>query len=113
MSTKNRAAVSSHGRGATDATVESQYMYHHSNYFGGGFEDVKSPSNLLSSFFKAILATALFRCWRILAFFLAWATAVSLINHHGTSFTIQPTLLTVCVTKLSINHSILTKIIIT
>ncbi|KLO15172.1 UPF0187-domain-containing protein [Schizopora paradoxa] len=74
-------------------------MQHHSNHFGG-VEDAKSPLNLLSSLFKAVLATALFRCWHLLIFFAAWATAVSLINHKVTGFTFQPTLLTVVGTVL-------------
>ena len=39
---------------------KSPYMRHHSNFFGGAFDDVKSPLHLLSSLCKATLATALF-----------------------------------------------------
>ncbi|KZP07968.1 UPF0187-domain-containing protein [Athelia psychrophila] len=49
---------------------------------------------------NALLATALFRCWHILMFYAAWATVVSVINHHHHAFTIQPTLLTVIGTVL-------------
>lgn len=44
---------------------------------------------------SAILATAVIRCWPLLLFFSAWATAVSVINHSVHNLTIQPTLLTV------------------
>ncbi|KII84012.1 hypothetical protein PLICRDRAFT_180029 [Plicaturopsis crispa FD-325 SS-3] len=53
-----------------------------------------------ASFFNALLATALFRCWHILLFFTAWATAITLINERVRPLTIQITLLTVVGTVL-------------
>ncbi|KAF8066963.1 Bestrophin, RFP-TM, chloride channel-domain-containing protein [Lyophyllum atratum] len=53
-----------------------------------------------SSFFNALLATALFRCWHILLFFAAWATLISVLNAQGHKLFIQPTLLTVIGTVL-------------
>jgi|ERR1700722_1190321 len=50
-----------------------------------------------SSLLQAILATAFFGCWHIIAFFALWAAAVSIANHHHYSISFQPTLLTVCV----------------
>jgi putative membrane protein len=47
----------------------------------------------------AISATALFRCWHIIAFFSAWATAISVINHTVHRLTIETTLLTVYVIR--------------
>ncbi|KDQ53931.1 hypothetical protein JAAARDRAFT_38904 [Jaapia argillacea MUCL 33604] len=54
----------------------------------------------LRSGLQAILATALFRCWHIIAFFSAWATAIALISHNVKNLSIQPTLLTVIGTVL-------------
>ena len=51
--------------------------------------------NGLSRFVSAVLATAVIRCWPLLLFFSAWATAVSLISHNVYNLAIQPTLLTV------------------
>ncbi|KAF9017082.1 UPF0187-domain-containing protein [Hymenopellis radicata] len=52
------------------------------------------------SFFSALLATALFRCWHIIILFSAWGTLISVLNHHGHKLTFQPTLLTVIGTVL-------------
>ena len=49
----------------------------------------------VARFFSAILATAVFRCWPLLLFFSAWATAISVISHTVHSLAIQSTLLTV------------------
>ncbi len=49
----------------------------------------------VARFMSAVLATAVFRCWPLLVFFSAWATAISVISHSGHSLAIQPTLLTV------------------
>ncbi|KAJ7244396.1 Bestrophin, RFP-TM, chloride channel-domain-containing protein [Mycena haematopus] len=35
-----------------------------------------------ASFFNALLATALFRCWHILMFFAAWSTLITVLDHH-------------------------------
>ncbi|KAI0311495.1 Bestrophin, RFP-TM, chloride channel-domain-containing protein [Amylostereum chailletii] len=48
----------------------------------------------------AILASALFRCWHILAFFAAWSTAVSVISATTYNLGIASTLLTVLGTVL-------------
>ncbi|KAH8109472.1 UPF0187-domain-containing protein [Phellopilus nigrolimitatus] len=77
-----------------------QYAQATSNHFGGGLEGAASPQHLLSALAKAVLATALFRCWHIILFFIAWGTAITLINEKVTSLTIQPTLLTVVGTVL-------------
>ncbi|KAI0360743.1 UPF0187-domain-containing protein [Trametes cingulata] len=58
------------------------------------------PGNTFSRFVSAILATAVIRCWPLLLFFSAWATAVSLISHNVYNLAIQPTLLTVIGTVL-------------
>ncbi|RDX54419.1 UPF0187-domain-containing protein [Lentinus brumalis] len=54
----------------------------------------------VARFMSAVLATAVFRCWPLLVFFSAWATAISVISHSGHSLAIQPTLLTVIGTVL-------------
>ncbi|TDL18988.1 UPF0187-domain-containing protein [Rickenella mellea] len=41
------------------------------------------PTKFLPSLMKALLATALFRCWHILLFFAGWATMITVINHTG------------------------------
>ena len=41
-----------------------------------------SPTRFIPSLFKAILATAFFRCWHILLFFTAWATFVTIFNEQ-------------------------------
>ena len=72
------------------------YGQAHSNHFHvPALESATSPRRLISLFFKAILATALFRCWHIIVFYIGWATMVTLINVKVTSLTFQPTLLTV------------------
>ncbi|KAJ6629360.1 Bestrophin, RFP-TM, chloride channel-domain-containing protein [Mycena sp. CBHHK59/15] len=53
-----------------------------------------------ASFFNALLATALFRCWHILMFFAAWSTLVTVLNRHGYNVHFQATLLTVVGTVL-------------
>ncbi|THU99022.1 UPF0187-domain-containing protein [Dendrothele bispora CBS 962.96] len=53
-----------------------------------------------SSFFSALLATALFRCWHLLIFFGAWATLITVLNEQGHHLTFQATLLTVIGTVL-------------
>jgi hypothetical protein len=50
-----------------------------------------------STFWHAVLATALFRCWHIILFFAAWSTAISVINHTTMRLGIPNTLLTVFV----------------
>lgn len=53
-----------------------------------------------ATFWHAIFATALFRCWHILIFFGAWSTLVSVISHTTKSLAISSTLLTVFVGTL-------------
>ncbi|KAJ6494040.1 Bestrophin, RFP-TM, chloride channel-domain-containing protein [Mycena vitilis] len=53
-----------------------------------------------ASFFNALLATALFRCWHILMFFAAWATVITVLDHHHFSVRFASTLLTVVGTVL-------------
>ncbi|TFK68071.1 UPF0187-domain-containing protein [Pluteus cervinus] len=48
-----------------------------------------------ASFFHALLATALFRCWHLLVFFAAWSTLITILNRQGHKLFFQPTLLTV------------------
>jgi len=52
------------------------------------------------TFWHAILATALFRCWHILIFFGAWSTIISVISHTTKNLGISSTLLTVLGTVL-------------
>ncbi|OBZ77229.1 hypothetical protein A0H81_02045 [Grifola frondosa] len=54
----------------------------------------------LSQLTNAILATAIIRCWPLLLFFSAWATAISVISHTVHNLAIQSTLLTVIGTVL-------------
>jgi|SRR6266850_6290324 len=56
----------------------------------------------LATFWHALLATALFRCWHILIFFAAWSTTVSVISHTTKNLGISSTLLTVFVGTLSL-----------
>ena len=56
------------------------------------------------TFWHAILATALFRCWHLLLFFAAWSTAISVISHTTKDLGISSTLLTVFV-KISLRAS--------
>ncbi|KAI0254550.1 Bestrophin, RFP-TM, chloride channel-domain-containing protein [Lactifluus subvellereus] len=53
-----------------------------------------------STFWHAILATALFRCWHILIFFGAWSTAICVISDMVKDLSIPSTLLTVLGTVL-------------
>jgi len=61
-------------------------------YFPDPFRHDKS---FASTFWNAILATALFRCWHILIFFAAWSTLISVISHKIKDLGIASTLLTV------------------
>ncbi|KAJ7143744.1 Bestrophin, RFP-TM, chloride channel-domain-containing protein [Mycena epipterygia] len=53
-----------------------------------------------ASFFNALLATALFRCWHILMFFAAWSTVITVLDHHKFKVRLAVTLLTVVGTVL-------------
>ncbi|KAJ7723661.1 Bestrophin, RFP-TM, chloride channel-domain-containing protein [Mycena metata] len=53
-----------------------------------------------ASFFNALLATALFRCWHILMFFAAWSTVITVLDHHKFKVRLASTLLTVIGTVL-------------
>ncbi|KAJ7595691.1 Bestrophin, RFP-TM, chloride channel-domain-containing protein [Mycena floridula] len=53
-----------------------------------------------ASFFSALLATALFRCWHILIFFAGWSTLITVLNKQGHKLSIAVTLLTVVGTVL-------------
>ncbi len=64
-----------------------------SNYFS--VDPFSDPVKFFPSLTNALLATALFRCWHILVFFSAWATAVCIISNSVYDLSIQPTLLTV------------------
>jgi putative membrane protein len=55
------------------------------------------PASQWSTFVNALLATALFRCWHILIFFVMWSTMVCVVSSHVHSLAIQPTLITVYV----------------
>jgi putative membrane protein len=66
-------------------------------YFPDPFRHDRS---ITSTFWNAILATALFRCWHILIFFGAWSTTISYISHNVKDLGIASTLLTVFVTML-------------
>ncbi|KAI5117170.1 hypothetical protein M0805_003986 [Coniferiporia weirii] len=91
---------SSSARGVRRNYSFLMYAHQPSNHFGGSIEGSATPARLLPTFFKAILATALFRCWHILLFFIGWATAITLINEKVTNLTMQSTLLTVIGTVL-------------
>ncbi|KAH9965276.1 Bestrophin, RFP-TM, chloride channel-domain-containing protein [Russula dissimulans] len=68
---------------------------------GPGFPDPFSRDRAFAkTFWSAILATALFRCWHILVFFAAWSTAICVISDTTKSLAIAPTLLTVLGTVL-------------
>jgi len=68
---------------------------------GPGFPDPFSRDRAFAkTFWSAILATALFRCWHILLFFAAWSTAICVISDTTQSLGIAPTLLTVLGTVL-------------
>ncbi|EMD36566.1 hypothetical protein CERSUDRAFT_95853 [Gelatoporia subvermispora B] len=60
----------------------------------------QSRGGTLSQFGNAILATAIVKCWPLLLFFTAWATAISVISHNVHNLGIQSTLLTVIGTVL-------------
>jgi putative membrane protein len=49
------------------------------------------------TFWHAVLATALFRCWHLLVFFAAWSTAICVISETTKDLGIASTLLTVFV----------------
>ncbi|KAJ7910493.1 Bestrophin, RFP-TM, chloride channel-domain-containing protein [Mycena leptocephala] len=53
-----------------------------------------------ASFFNALLATALFRCWHILLFFAAWSTTITILDRHHFKVRFASTLLTVVGTVL-------------
>ncbi|KAJ7171113.1 Bestrophin, RFP-TM, chloride channel-domain-containing protein [Mycena filopes] len=53
-----------------------------------------------ASFFNALLATALFRCWHILMFFAAWSTVITVLDHNKFKVRLSSTLLTVIGTVL-------------
>ncbi|KAH9072942.1 UPF0187-domain-containing protein [Lactarius deliciosus] len=52
------------------------------------------------TFWHAVLATALFRCWHLLLFFGGWSTAICVISHTTKDLGIASTLLTVIGTVL-------------
>lgn len=56
----------------------------------------------VSSFFHQLWAIAIFRSWRILSFYGAWATGVCFIHHCVWNVSLQPTLLTVYVIFTSV-----------
>jgi hypothetical protein len=58
-------------------------------------KEATTPCRLVSAMSDALLASALFRCWHIMLFYLGWATMVVLINEKVMSLEFQPTLLTV------------------
>ncbi|OCH88073.1 UPF0187-domain-containing protein [Obba rivulosa] len=60
----------------------------------------KGRGGTLSQLGNAILATAIVKCWPLLLFFTAWATAISVISHSVHNLGIQSTLLTVIGTVL-------------
>ncbi|KAJ7080604.1 Bestrophin, RFP-TM, chloride channel-domain-containing protein [Mycena belliarum] len=53
-----------------------------------------------ASFFNALLATAVFRCWHILLFFAAWSTTITVLDHNKFNVRFASTLLTVIGTVL-------------
>jgi len=68
---------------------------------GPSFPDPFARERSLSStFYHAVLATALFRCWHILIFFAAWSTVISVISHTTKDLGVSSTLLTVLGTVL-------------
>jgi predicted membrane chloride channel (bestrophin family) len=68
---------------------------------GPSFPDpFRHDKSFASTFWNAILATALFRCWHLLIFFGAWSTAISVISHKIKDLGIASTLLTVIGTVL-------------
>lgn len=77
-------------------SVDDRYHIHSQEHFGAhSIDPFGPPTKFFPSLMKALLATALFRCWHILIFFAAWSTAVSVISNNIRSLAIQPTLLTV------------------
>ncbi|KAI8986879.1 Bestrophin, RFP-TM, chloride channel-domain-containing protein [Trametes punicea] len=74
--------------------METSFMYAVDPFAPAG------NGNALSRLVGAVLATAVVRCWPLLLFFSAWATAVSIVSHTVYDLAIQPTLLTVIGTVL-------------
>ncbi|KAH9849426.1 UPF0187-domain-containing protein [Lenzites betulinus] len=74
--------------------METSFMYSVDPFAPG------RSSGTFSRLVSALLATAVIRCWPLLLFFSAWATAISLISHNVHNLAIQPTLLTVIGTVL-------------
>ncbi|KAG9015705.1 hypothetical protein FRB90_004370 [Tulasnella sp. 427] len=62
--------------------------------------DPFSQTTGISSFFKALMATTLFRCWHIIALFALWATIVSVISDKVKVLSLPSTLITVFGTVL-------------
>ncbi|KAL0058351.1 hypothetical protein AAF712_014970 [Marasmius tenuissimus] len=67
---------------------------------GTSLDPLASRRRTRDSYLNALLATALVRCWHILLFFGAWATLITVLNHHGHNLVIEPTVLTVIGTVL-------------
>jgi putative membrane protein len=68
----------------------------------GVVDPFAAPQPVWSGILNAVMATALFRCWHILLFFSAWATAITYVHMtHIHDLAIQSTLLTVCAACLS------------
>ncbi|CCM03451.1 uncharacterized protein FIBRA_05584 [Fibroporia radiculosa] len=59
-----------------------------------------SRGGFWTQLFNALSATALVRCWPLLVFFSAWATAICVISHTTHNLGIESTLLTVIGTVL-------------
>ncbi|KAI0067026.1 UPF0187-domain-containing protein [Artomyces pyxidatus] len=59
-----------------------------------------SPRGSWPTFFNAVLATAVFRCWHILIFFAAWSTTICVISATTFNLGISNALLTVLGTVL-------------
>ena len=68
---------------------------------GPSFPDpFRHDRSFRSTFWNAILATALFRCWHLLIFFGAWSTTIAVISDTKKDLGMASTLLTVFVGML-------------
>ncbi|KAK1216396.1 hypothetical protein PQX77_021010 [Marasmius sp. AFHP31] len=70
-------------------------LEHEDPQVGTSSDPLASRRRTRDSYLNALLATALFRCWHILLFYGAWATLITVLDHHGHNLVIEPTVLTV------------------
>ncbi|KAF9508535.1 hypothetical protein BS47DRAFT_1397754 [Hydnum rufescens UP504] len=81
-------------------TMDRLKVHATDDYFVHAVDPFSAPDGFFLSLLRAVLATALFRCWPVILFFTAWAAAICAIASKGRDVVIQPTLLTVLGTVL-------------